>query len=148
MVRRIEPKLVRDVMTRNPRTVGRKTSIRDLIDLFKSHDFNAFPVVDEADVLRGIVTKLDVLRVFRHDPRRFRPDMRALWAEHVDDIMRRHVVTLAPRDPARAAVDRMLASRLRSVPVVENRGRREVLVGIVSRSDVLECLIIQDDELD
>jgi CBS domain-containing protein len=74
--------------------------------------------------------------------------MRALWAEHVDDIMRRHVVTLAPRDPARAAVDRMLASRLRSVPVVEYRGRREVLVGIVSRSDVLECLIIQDHELD
>lgn len=148
MSRRIEPKLVRDVMTRHPKTVRPQSSLQELKRLFEAYDFNAFPVVDAAHHLRGIVTKLDLLRPFRHDPRRMLPDLGALWAEHVEDIMRRRVVTLAPGDRVTAVVDHMLASRLRSIPVVEHRDRRERLVGIVSRTDILSCLTIEDGDVD
>jgi CBS domain-containing protein len=131
---------IREVMTCRPTTVGEKTSVRTLRGLFIAYGFNAFPVVDEAGTLLGIVTKLDLLRVFRHDPRRLLPELRAISAEHVDDIMRRRVVTVAPDDQVTAAADSMLASRLRSLPVIERRSGRDRVVGIVSRGDVLRGL--------
>ena len=75
--------------------------------------------MDEAHALLGIVTKLDLLRIVRHGPPRLLPEPSVLWAEHVDDIMRRRVVTLEPDDSVATAIDHMLASRLRSLPVVE-----------------------------
>lgn len=137
MTTHIAPVTIRDIMTPRPMTVGPKTSVRTLQHLFLAHGFNAFPVVDEAQILLGIVTKLDLLRVVRYGSRRFLPDLSALWAEHVDDIMRRRVVTLAPDDPVATAVDHMLSSRLRSLPVVEHPGPKALLIGMVSRGDVL-----------
>jgi CBS-domain-containing membrane protein len=57
-------------MTPRPRTVGPETSVRTRQHLIGSYGFNAFPVVDEAHTLLGIVTKLDLLRVVRHSPQR------------------------------------------------------------------------------
>lgn len=143
MVRHVAPLMVRNIMTPRPRTVGPKTSVRTLQHLFTSYGFNAFPVVDGADSLLGIVTKLDLLRVFRHDPHRLVPELSVLWAEHVDDIMRRRVVTLAPDDAVTTAIDRMLSSRLRSLPVVEIWDRKARLIGIVSRGDVVGSLVFE-----
>jgi CBS domain-containing protein len=137
--------MVRDVMSTGLKTVGPKTSVRTLQGLFATHGFNAFPVVDDAGVLIGIVTKLDLLRIFRHDRARRRPSLSELFAEYVEDIMRRRVITLGPRDPLATAVDLMLSSRLRSLPVVEQHGRNAVVVGMVSRGDLMRSLIIDDD---
>ena len=144
MPRRIAPRLVRDVMSFRPMTVGPKMPVRELQGFFASYNFNAFPVVNDAGVLLGIVTKLDLLRIFRHDRARLRPSLTELWAEHVEDIMRRRVVTLGPRDSVTTAIDHMLGSKLRSVPVVERRGANNVLVGIVSRGDVIRSLIFEN----
>jgi CBS domain-containing protein len=82
-------------------------------------DDSSRPPAQTSDALIGIVTKLDLLRVFRHDSQRLLRDLTAICAEHVDDIMRRCVVTVARDDPVTAAVDRMSSSRLRRLPVVE-----------------------------
>ena len=110
--------------------------------LFASYGFNAFPVVDDAHSLCGIVTKLDLLRVFGLDPDRLLPELNVLWADHVADIMRRRVVTLAPDDSVATAVDRMLSMKLRSLPVVERRDHKALVIGIVSRGDVLNALVL------
>lgn len=145
MDKRVEERTVREVMTRTPTTVGPRTDVRTLKALFESHDFNAFPVVDGEQVLLGMVTKLDFLKMFRPDQRRWIPDLRALWAERAEDIMTRGLVTVTPEDRVATAIDLMVQSRLRSLPVVERRGRQQVLVGIVSRSDVLRCLMLEAD---
>lgn len=145
MTRHIAPVKIRDIMTPRPRTVGPKTSVRTLQHLFISYGFNAFPVVDDAHTLLGIVTKLDLLRVVRHGPQRLLPELSVLWAEHVDDIMRRRVVTLAPDDSVTTAVDRMLSSRLRSIPVVESRGGKLLVIGMVSRGDVLGSVMLESN---
>lgn len=145
MTRRIAPVMIRDIMTPRPRTVGPETSVRALQHLFISYGFNAFPVVDEMQTLLGIVTKLDLLRVVRHGPPRLLPELSVLWAEHVEDIMRRRVVTLAPQDSVATAVDHMLSARLRSLPVVERQGRKACLIGIVSRGDVLGSLMLESN---
>jgi CBS domain-containing protein len=84
--------------------------VRELQGLFASYGFNAFPVVDDAGALVGIVTKLDLLRIFRPDRARLRPGILELWAERVDDIMRRRVVTLAPGDDVTTASSRTCAA--------------------------------------
>ena len=145
MGRRIMPRMIRDVMSTRPKTVGPKTSVRALQGLFASYNYNAFPVVDDAGALLGIVTKLDLLRIFRPDRARLRPRLGEIFAEDVADIMRRGVITVGPSDSVTTAVDRMLSSKLRSLPVVERRGRKDMLVGMVSRGDLIRSLVFEDD---
>ena len=114
--------------------------------MFETYEFNAFPVVDDSQTLLGVVTRLDFLGMFQPDGRRrWIPDLRALWAERVEDIMSRDPVTLDPDDPVATAVGEMLRWKLRSLPVVERRGGKSVLVGIVTRRDVLGCLTLGQD---
>jgi CBS-domain-containing membrane protein len=139
-------KRVRDVMSRNPLTVSPDATIQELMTKFKTHDFNMFPVVDARGILRGIVTKLDLLRAFRPQMRRFIPDLKLLWAERIEDLMSRGAISVEGDDPITVAVDTMIEARLRSLPVVERRPGGPVVVGVVSRSDVLPYLTLESDE--
>ena len=143
MRKTIESKRVRDVMSRNPTTVSPDTTVQELMTKFKTHDFNMFPVVDAGGVLRGLVTKLDLLRTFRPQMRRWIPDLKLLWAERVEDVMSRGAISVEADDPITVAVDTMIDARLRSLPVVERHAGGPVLVGIVSRTDVLPCLTLE-----
>jgi len=124
-------------MTREPITVTPATPIGDLLSLFARHDFNAFPVLDPGGALRGIVTKLDVLRLFRPDPALRIADYPTLSAAHVADIMRRGIVSVEPDEPLIVAADLMVETRLHSLPVVHRSGTVRNLVGIVSQGDLL-----------
>ena len=137
MTRRTVTTPVYEVMTREPITVTPATPIGDLLSLFAQHDFNAFPVLDPGGALRGIVTKLDVLRLFRPDPALRIADYPTLSAAHVADIMRRGIVSVEPDDPLIVAADLMVETRLHSLPVVHRSGTVRNLVGIVSQGDLL-----------
>jgi CBS domain-containing protein len=69
MARRIAPRLVRDVMSSQPKTVGPTMPVRELQGFFASYDYNAFPVVEGAGILVGIVSRGDVIRslIFEND---------------------------------------------------------------------------------
>jgi CBS domain-containing protein len=142
----IEARKVREVMTRRPICVGPDMSVAELKTMFEAHDVNMFPVVDAQGVLRGLVTKLDFLRMFRLQLGRWIPDLRTLWAEHVEDIMSRGLITVGPDESIVAAVDLMLESRLRSLPVVERHPEGPVVIGIVSRADLAPHLAIECTE--
>lgn len=112
----------------------------ELKQLFELHDVNAFPVLDDHARLAGIVSKRDLLRLFR--PPRDRASSEARPGDRVGDIMSRSVVTVDGEDSVTTAVDRMLEYGLRSVPVVDREDGQSVLVGMVSRSDLLCCLCL------
>jgi CBS domain-containing protein len=131
---------VYDVMTHAPVTVAPETAIGTLMELFDRHDFHAFPVVDPHGVVCGIVTKLDVLRMFRPDAALRIPDVSTLASRRVADIMRRGVVSVEADDPVVVAADLMVETRLRSLPVVRRNSGGPRLVGIVSQGDVLRGL--------
>lgn len=144
MARRSDGRTIRGIMTPNPLTVRSDTTIVRLRQLFDAHDFNMFPVVDEHGVLRGVVTKLDVLKMYRPWSGRITINVRALWAEHVEDIMSRGLTSVTPEEPVTTALTLMVNRRLRSIPVVEQQARKPMLVGIVSRKDVLRSLPLGD----
>jgi CBS-domain-containing membrane protein len=146
MKKRVEPKAIREIMTAAPITVYPDTSIRELKILFERYPFNALPVVDDQGVLRGLISRHDFLRVFRPDPRRRLSALFALRAERVEEIMSRGIDAVEPGDSVVTAVDLMLTTGRRSLPVVERRPGGPVLVGMVSRTDLLPCLTLAADE--
>lgn len=141
MERRVVWPRVREVMTAPAISVRPSTEVGALEQLFDVHDFNGFPVVDEQGRLRGFVTKFDLLRVYCARHFRWMPEIRPLPAERVDDLMSRSIIGVEPDDDVSTVVDRMLEYGLRSLPVTERRDGELVLVGMVSRTDVLRCLM-------
>lgn len=57
-------------------------------------------------------------------------------------VMSRAIVAVEPDDEVSTVVDRMLEYGLRSLPVVDREDGESVLVGMVSRSDLLCCLCL------
>ncbi|PXY36518.1 CBS domain-containing protein [Prauserella flavalba] len=125
----------RDIMSRPVVTVSPDTSILDAIALLLRHGFAALPVVDEDDRVIGIFTEADALR--GEASAQGRADLT------VASSMTRPVeVVTADTDLVRIG-RKMLADSLRCVPVVHEG----VLIGVVSRRDLLRPLVRQDDAI-
>ena len=134
---------VHEIMSTSPVTVGPTTSVSELLALFDRHDFNAFPVLDERGRLLGIVSKLDVLELFLGDGAPTRAATGAFGTTPVEDLMHHEIVSVEAREPISAAGAVMVATNLRSLPVVERQDDRLMLVGMLSRGDVLRGLRFQ-----
>jgi CBS domain-containing protein len=134
---------VHQMMTSSPVTVHPMTTVGELLALFDRHDYNAFPVVASDGTLRGIVSKLDILRLLHPDDQYRLPVPKVLAATRVLEIMRPGTLTLEPQDTVVAAAELMVSTGLRSLPVVRRGSGWPVLVGIVSRGDLLRGLRFQ-----
>jgi CBS domain-containing protein len=123
-------------MTQEVITVARSTTLRELEQLFKRHDFNAFPVV-EAGTILGLVTKLDFLRAFIFTTGQIVPHYDELMQRVVSDVMTEAVVHLDATTPLTRALQMMVDLKARSFPVVSPDRQ---LAGMISREDVMRAL--------
>ena len=128
------------IMSTAPVTVQPQTTVVELLALFDRHDYNAFPVVAPDGTLRGIVSKLDVLRLLHPDEQFRLPDPKLIGATRVAEIMRPGTLTVEAEDPVVTAAELMVATGRRSLPVVRRGSGWPTLVGIVSRGDLLRGL--------
>lgn len=128
---------VQDVMTPEPMCVTEKVSIGEAVEIFDQHDFNGLPVIDENGRLIGMVTKLDALKAFVFTPALKVPPYQAIMAKPVSTIMNQEVMTVEAERPLTRVLSRMIESRFKSFPVVDDDG---VVTGVVSREDVLRAL--------
>jgi len=55
---------VEDIMTRNPKTISPMYTIQDALLMIQKEKVGAFPVVDDAGKLQGILSVRDLLRAF------------------------------------------------------------------------------------
>jgi len=138
--REIEARTVGEVMSGEPVTVTPKTNLKTVKRLFEERGFNVLPVVDGKGHIIGVVTKMDLLRLFRPDQRSWVPDFSHMDANCVEDILGDSFSVVHPDDPITVAVDRMIELNARALPVVERDTKPPRLVGIVSRKDVLKSL--------
>ena len=139
-----------DVMTRNVLTVGRETSVANAIRVMLDHNVSGLPVLDNGKVV-GIVTEGDLLRrsemgTERHRPRwleilmgpgRMAGEYVRTHGRKVEAIMTTDLVSVAGDTPLDEVVGLMERRRIKRVPVIEG----EVLVGVVSRLDLLRALL-------
>jgi CBS domain-containing protein len=126
---------VSDFMSRNGVMVGSKTPLKEAERLFERHDFNLRPVV-EGRRLVGVLTKLDFLKAFSFGPGRLVPHYREILEQQVGAFMMRNPMTVSPDMPLTKVLEKIVATRYRSFPVVEG----DTLVGIISREDVVTAL--------
>jgi CBS domain-containing protein len=96
------------------------------------YDYNGFPIVTREGRLVGVITKGDLLRALRASFSH--PNV---WSQPVSRWMAHGVLALRQRDPLRTAVEYMVDSGLRSLPVIDDAG---LIIGMVSRNDVMTAL--------
>ena len=125
-----------DAMTEQPLTTGPDAPLAEIEAVFEKHDFNALPVVDAAGTLLGIVTKLDVLKAFRFTDEHMFPPYEEIMTRPVGEVMTRDLLTVTPRSLLTRVLQKMLDTRSKSFPVVDDG----VLVGVIAREDLLRAL--------
>jgi len=125
-----------DAMTRNAKTVSRGVTLRELGELFKKEDFNAFPVEENSQVV-GVVSKFDYLACFIFTPAHMIPRYEDLMKRTVADIMTSEFIYVGEDTKLTRVLQLMVDHRLRSMPVIEGEHR---LAGMISREDVIRAL--------
>jgi CBS domain-containing protein len=127
---------VGDVMTRDVVALAPDATIGEAEELFAAHDFDALPVLEGGGALAGIVSKLDMLRAYQFTPESLVPRYEEIRRRPVRSVMTLQPLTVGPGQPLTRVLETLLATRVKSLPVVE-AGR---VVGIVAREDVLRAL--------
>jgi CBS domain-containing protein len=139
-MRRILDIPLADVMSASAVTVTSETSIDDLTKLMNTYDYNAFPVVNDVGVLQGLVTRLDLFKLYLLPYRSFIPSLEDTWVSSVGAIMTRDVIALYPVEPAMRAMALMVEYRIRTIPIVTDTAAGKTLVGVVTRRDLAAAL--------
>lgn len=148
---------VRDVMTTPAVTVGPDTPFKELVEHLVRSEVSGLPVVDSSGSLVGIVTEADVIPKEAYASRRHRAlsllgdllsgrDHR--WVakaagSSAADVMTTDVVTCGPDEDIQVAARQMAEHGVKRLPVVE----RGILVGVVSRHDILSTFDRPDDRI-
>lgn len=137
------PHLIRSWMTSPVKTVKPLDPVTRARSILEENRINQLAVV-EGHRLVGIVTDRDlrdafpsVLDVLRQDPSRGRKTLSRPEEVSVEMVMTANPVALGPDDSLADAVRLLRRARIGTVPIVEDRR----LVGMLTRSDVLEALL-------
>jgi len=117
---------VRELMTKDPRTVQPEASAVDAAKLMRDEDAGVAPIAAGDGRLVGIVTDRDIaIRVVAEgkDP----------GSTKVKDIASQNLVTIDPQQDLDEVLRLMAKHQVRRLPVVEEDGK---LIGIVAQADI------------
>ena len=130
-----------DIMTTAVVAVGPETSVSEIAGLLLDHQISAVPVIDEEQHVLGIVSEDDLLGHPPSDSPRGRWlrlfDPAAVSLEDIASARHRKAREVMTHPAVTVLATLMHRRRLKRVPVLQDGS----LVGIVSRSDVLEALV-------
>lgn len=139
-------------MTTSVVAVRKDASFKEMAAMLRSRRISAFPVVDDAGKVIGVVSAGDLLvkeavnadgtsllAAIRH----IREDDKAAGIT-AGDLMTQPAVTIGPDAPVEEAARLMYDRRVKRLPVVNPAGR---LLGIISRVDVLAVFSRPDADI-
>jgi CBS-domain-containing membrane protein len=140
---------VQDVMTTDPVMVRTGTSVKQALVLLDRHGVTSMPVVGSGRRIRGVVSEADLIREsLARDTRVQETPLEGRAAtppRTVDEVFTPHAVVVHPDDDLATAVELMTSTSVKSLPVVDRKDR---VVGIVSRSDVVRLLARADSTIE
>lgn len=139
-----------EVMTRGVVTVTPSTAVREVAALLAEKSISGIPVVADDGHVVGIISESDLLhraeigtekprkswlRAFA-DPDRLAREFAKTHGMLVDDIMSRHIVSVAEDTELQDVVNLLEKHNLKRLPVIKE-GR---LVGLITRGDIVRAL--------
>jgi len=143
---------VRDIMTRSVVAVRKDASFKEMADMLRRRRISAFPVLNDAGRVIGVVSEGDLLvkeavladstsllAALRH----VKEDDKAAGMT-AGDLMTAPAITIGPDASVAEAARLMYDRRVKRLPVVNPAG---ALLGIVSRVDVLAVFGRPDSEV-
>lgn len=111
-------------MIYDPVTILTGSTVKQALDMMHEYHIGGIPVVDEAGMLRGIVTNRDL---------RFERDLNRT----VDEVMtKENLVTTTQSTNLEEAADILQSHKIEKLPVVDNDGK---LVGLVTYKDITKA---------
>ncbi len=127
---------VSDLMTLDVQSIAPAATLRAVVEKMKAEACRHLPVLDGEGRVVGIITDRDVRLAMRspvvvHE--RWQ-DEQLLDSTHVETVMTRDPITVAPDTPAGKAADMLSVYKIGALPVVKDG----VLVGIISTTDFLD----------
>lgn len=145
---------VEDVMTREVRTVSPDASLKDVAEMLSELRVSGLPVVQDGRIL-GVVSEADILTKERGEAPNLggllgalfedRSEVRAkLQATTAGEAMTAPAITISAKRPVSDAAARMIDLGVNRLPVVDDAG---MLVGIVTRADLVRAFVRSDDEI-
>ena len=121
-----------DFMTKNVVSVKKDTPIYEALELLRKNDITGMPVIEDDMTLAGVITEKDVLRLFYAEGED--------QDKTVDFFMTRPAVSFGVDERLESVCDFLMVKYFRRVPVVSTKGK---LVGIISRPDIIDYIIVQ-----
>lgn len=141
-------------MTKDPVTIPEEATLEEAARLLLQNRYGGLPAVDEKGRLKGVLQVEELLPRPENIPF---SDVEAwqLFGEWVDEdaleevyrryqttrvkeVMRKEVPRVHPEDPLGRALELLLTTDIRHLPVVDGEDR---VVGILTRSDFLKLIL-------
>lgn len=151
---------IADFVNTEVTTVREQTSFTEVIDALILSPLKRVIVINDQEHVQGIISDVDVLASIQGSGQTAHSGLLALLTGRARgkpgkvptgilqtpagkvrvaaDIMNREVVTVAETAPVQAAIEQMIRTRRKVLPVVDRQGR---LLGTVGRSDLLRILV-------
>ncbi len=124
-----------DFMHRDVHTVPSDMPLVDIVEFLLKHELSNVPVVQmdgDKPLLRGFVSEADCLEALASEMFYGMP----IPPQTAETVMKKHPTCVSPETDIFALTSIFTSHRYRHVPVVKG----QVLLGIVSRRDVLKAL--------
>ncbi|MEU2421068.1 CBS domain-containing protein [Streptomyces sp. NPDC007851] len=147
------PSVVSDVMTRTVVALRRGAAFKDIVEAMRRWRVSGAPVLDDAGHVMGVVSEADLLR--KEEFRDAAPggaagtrprgdELTTASAVTAGELMHTPAVTVRADATLPQAARSMARHGIKRLPVVDAQG---VLVGIVSRADLLKVFLRDDEEI-
>lgn len=114
------------IMTKNIKACHPESSIKEAVQLMKQLNCGVIPVVDDDNVLLGIVTDRDIVMYTVLNDKE--PELTFLR-----EFMTTPVFTCNANDDLDTAIHKMIKHQVRRIPIVDNNHK---LLGLISLGDV------------
>ncbi|MCD8487762.1 CBS domain-containing protein [Kamptonema cortianum] len=148
------PKLVADVMTRDPVVVNPKATLQQAINTLAEHRISGLPVVEEGKLI-GVISESDLLWqetgvtpppyimlldsvIFLQNPATYEKDLHKAMGLTVAEVMSDRPITIEADRPLKDAAKLMHERNIRRLPVLDEAG---TLVGILTRGDIIRSMV-------
>jgi len=143
---------VRDVMSTHVAAARQHATFKDIAAMLREQRVSAFPVIDDDNHVIGVVSEADLLtREALNDTAPRLPharlghrDQAKAGAVTAVELMTSPPVTIGPDETAAHAARLMYGKQVKRLPVVSPDG---TLIGIVTRSDILDVYDRKDDDI-
>lgn len=117
---------VSKIMKTEVRTLRPDAPIQDALRIIFEDRIGGIPIVDEQDVLCGIVTERDILKIL----------CRSHAVARVDEVMTRSLLVQQPDCELSMVTRVMTENQFRRLPIVKN----DVLFGIITATDIVRYI--------